>query len=230
MREAAATSTPPASLLVRWYGTLAAIASLAALQALVLPRWPRAAELRPAPIERALRQAGFQPVALPTLPASRSYELASSATLGYGLPGGLQLRLRRGAVRERRNVQIAFSGRDRPELALRKRQLTVAPPPAASGRVENKPALQTCLVPGAPQANAFGATWEELPLVMDRRAAGARASALRILGLQPNRSYECVLISLRSAGGQPISVPTWHRLLDTLLPALQPGSQHPGSS
>jgi hypothetical protein len=200
---------------------------LAALQALVLPRWPRVQELRRAPIELALRQAGFLPVALPKLPDSRSYELASSATLGYRLQGGLQLRLRSGAVRERKNVQIAFIGRDRPELALQQRQLLEGPPPTASGRLGNQPALQTCLIPGAPLVDAFGVTWEQVPLAVDRLAAGSKASALRILGLQPNRSYQCVLISLRSHQGEPIPVPTWHRLLDALHPALQPGQQHP---
>jgi hypothetical protein len=214
MRGTLATNAPPPNLLVRWYGVLAALACLAALQALVLPRWPRVQELRRAPIELALRQAGFLPVALPNLPASRSYELASSATLGYRLQGGLQLRLRSGAVRERKNVQIAFIGRDRPELALQ--------------QLGNQPALQTCLIPGAPLVDAFGVTWEQVPLAVDRLAAGSKASALRILGLQPNRSYQCVLISLRSHQGEPIPVPTWHRLLDALHPALQPGQQHPG--
>lgn len=221
------TSPLPDSLLIRCFGALAGLACLAALQAMLLPRWPRAQELQRAPIEQALGRAGFQPVALPALPATRGYELSSSTTLGYELGGGLQLRLRRGAVRERKNVQIAFIGRDRPELSLEQRHLLEGPPPTASGRVGNQPALQTCLVPEAPGAHAYGVTWEQIPAAVDRMAGGSRAALRRVIGLQPNRSYACVLISLRSTEGSPVSMATWHRLLDALEPALLPAPLHP---
>lgn len=219
------TPSGSAPLLVRWYGVLAVLASLGAVQALVLPRWPRVENLATTPIEQALKRAGFTNTSLALLPPSRSYELASSSVPGFGLAEGRELRLVRASVRERKNMQIAFIGRDRPELALKTRQLQEGPPPTASGRVGNQAALQTCLVPGVQGPEAFGVTWLELPLAVDRLAVGPQATARRILGLQQNRAYECVLISLRSTDGTAIPLPIWRRLLHTLQPALQSDEQ-----
>ncbi|MEB3332468.1 MAG: hypothetical protein VKI83_08260 [Synechococcaceae cyanobacterium] len=223
----------PSSLPLRsWYAALALIASAAALQAIVWPRWPRVAPLRPAAIETALRQAGW-PVKLSTAqPGRGGYEISTSPLLSATLPGtGERLSLVAAAVRQRDSFQLAFISRDLPGLALRRRQLNASPPATASGRLKAGLARQSCLVPGVPGPAAFAVSLEDLNAAADRRnAGGRRRQLLRLAGLLPHRPSDCVLISLQAAAGRPLpDAGRWQLLLRRLQPALQAAQAQPGS-
>ncbi|MCP9934723.1 hypothetical protein KBZ08_12440 [Cyanobium sp. Candia 9D4] len=217
--------TPP--LLVRWYGTLATIAALLATQAILLPRWPAAPRPLPAEqLEAALRGAQLLPqTARPSLtppwPAKRSYELATSAPVVLPLRDGYELTLVGGAVRQRFNFQAGAIGRDHASLKLRQRRLLDAPVPTARGLAQDRPTLQTCLVAGPGLAEPFGVTREQLTTLADRLAVGRQAALERVIGLQPNRSYACTLISLRGAKGKPPSDRLWQQVLDLVEPVLR---------
>ncbi|WP_216901246.1 hypothetical protein [Synechococcus sp. CCY 9618] len=216
-----------APLLVRWYGTVAAIAALLAAQAIVLPRWPSAPSPLPRqPLEAALRREGLlapddPPSAVPAWPASRGFELSTSAPVVFPLTRGLTLTLMAGSVRQRLNLQAAFIGRDQPSLSLEQRREIRTPTPSAAGRIQKDAALQTCLVRGRGLVDGYGVTWEELGPFTDRLASGWVAGLERIAGLQPNRDYGCTLISLRGARGTPPSPETWEQVLSTVEPVLR---------
>lgn len=206
-----------------WFMALALIASAAALQAIVWPRWPRVAPLRAAPIQAALLQAGW-PVTLTTaVAARRGYEISSSPVLSTRLPdGGERLKLVAAAVRQRDSFQLAFISRDLPGLALKKRQLTPGPPASASGRLGGGLARQTCLVSGLPGHSGLAVSKDDLTAASDRLSAGGRRTQLlRLAGLTAHRRNDCVLISLQADAGKPLpSEKRWLKLLQVLQPAL----------
>lgn len=219
------TATQPVlTPLGRWYGLLAAIASLAALQATVFPSWPKAAPLPEVAVLQALRQAGLRPerVMLPTSKAGgiRSQEVSVSAPLVVRLSGGEELRLVRGSFRQRYTLQTAGIAAKSPDLALTQRRLLAGPPPSSEGRIDNKPARQTCFVPHAPLPSAYGVTSEQILPLVDTASLGTAARIRRLIGSQDNYNYSCILVSLRSPDQTPVSETRFQSILAALPRAL----------
>ena len=63
-------------------------------------------------------------------------------------------------------------------------------------------------------------TREQLWTIADRLASGQAVGLKRVIGLQPNRSYDCTLISLRGPEGKPPSDRLWRQVLDLVEPVL----------
>jgi len=205
------------------YSILAAIASVAATKSLIWPRWPETRPLDQQAITESLNAAGLHATPLKPLAAKRSAELATSAVIGYYLEDGLELRLMRGKARKRFNFQTAFLSTSHPELQLKQRQLSAAPPPAAIGLVSNQPAIQTCLIQESQASEVFGVTREELSALVDRANQSRWRRFKSILGLQSNRNYECILIQARNTKNLTAFTEhsRWLRILRLLRPALK---------
>jgi hypothetical protein len=222
-------SPPRATPLQLWLGLLAGVASLAALQASLLPRWPRAEPLpAAAAISGVLRKAGIAAEPLPNGPdislGARSLELASSSTLAFRLTGGgegAELRLLRGTARHRYNIHTAMFARDNKNLRLEQRRLLPGPPPLARGTIAGRDGLHTCWVETPSPGGSYGVTSEQLAPLVDRQAQGWQPALLRVIGLQPNRDFSCVLISLRSGSSAPLPPAILPGLLSALPTALQ---------
>jgi hypothetical protein len=208
----------------RWYGLLAAIASIAAVQATIFPSWPKAAPLPKAAVLKALRDAGLrpQPLELQSSKAGeiRSQEVSVSAPLVFRLAGGEELRLVRGSFRQRYTLQAAGIAAKSPDLVLTKRLLLAGPPPASEGKIKNKPARQTCFVPHSPLPSAYGVTSEQILSLVDAASLGRSARIRRLIGTQANYNYSCILVSLRSPDQTPVSERRWQRILAVLPNAL----------
>jgi hypothetical protein len=206
--------------LVRWYGTFAAVASLMALQAILLPRWPSTAPLPAEAIGAALHQEGMSSTTSAPWDAKRSYELSTSAPVVVKFRDGLVLTLMDGTVRQRFNLQTAFIGREQPSLRLDKRRFIETPTPTAIGLAAGKPILQTCFVAGIKPQAGFGVSRDQLTALSDQRSSGWKSTLKRLIGLQPNRTYSCTLISLRSLHGESPSKEIWQKLIRTIEPTL----------
>ena len=194
---------------------------------MVLPRWPSAPSPLPAEqLEARLDEAKLlsqtdRPSPDSLWPARRSLELATSAPVVIPLRGGYELTVMGGSVRQRFNFQAGSIARDQPSLKLSKRQLIVASVPTAAGLAQDRPVRQTCLVGGPGLAQPFGVTREQLTAIADRLASGRVAALESVIGLQPNRSYACTLISLRGPQGEPPSDRLWQQVLGLVKPVLQ---------
>jgi hypothetical protein len=204
------------------YSVLAVIASVAATKAMIWPRWPVARPLDQQAMTKALNVAGLRATQLKPLAAKRNAELATSAVIGYSLDDGLELRLMRGVARKRFNFQAAFFTTMHSELQIKQRNLSAGPPPYFFGLIQKQPALQTCLVQVDQATEAFGATGEELTLLVDRQGQSKWSRLKSIAGLKPIRNYECILIQAKSTKGlaTPIERSTWVRILGLLRSAL----------
>jgi len=218
------SQAPSPRNLAYWYGPLVILASAASLQALILPRWPRATDLAGASIETALQGGGFNPVPMKSLPPRRSYDLASSAVLGYKLDGGEELLLVDATVRERLDFELGKMSSDQPGLTMEAATISKQPPFSSAGRIQGRAARQTCLIPAMQGVEAFAATQEQLWQAVDSVSREtARESLLRVIGLGSKRSYRCVLITLRARQGMPLPEARWHGVLRVLRPALETG-------
>lgn len=211
--------------LARWLAFLAAVATLAALQAALFPRWPKA---EPLPQQRLLTslegtESEISPLALPSKErqASRTQNVALSETMAFRFADGEELRMLRGVARERGSFTLKTFTTHRPELILKGGSLDGSPP-RMDGRIQGRPARQTCVVALSPKAQGFGVNESQLTTLVDRAAQGKAAAMRRILGLQENRNYSCVVISLRSGSSRPVSVDRWNRLLEVVPDALLP--------
>jgi hypothetical protein len=211
--------------LAHWYVPLAILACAGSLQALILPRWPRATDLAGESIQKALQSSGFNPVPLEPLPPRRTYDLASSAVLGYKLDGGEELHLVDVTVRERHKFEMnRISSDHQPTLRLEAAKISQQPPFSALGRFQGNIARQTCLVPGMQGSEGFAVTQEQLWRAVDSVAReNARESLGRVIGLGSKRSYRCALITLRARPGMALPEARWHDLLHVLRTALEKG-------
>ncbi|MCP9787229.1 hypothetical protein [Cyanobium sp. N5-Cardenillas] len=216
-----------APLLVRWYATLATVSALLATQAIVFPRWQEAPGPLPTQqLEAGLREANLlsptkRPSSTTPWPAMRRYELATSAPVVFPLRGGFELTLMHATVRQRFNFQTGTMGRAQPSLKLSKRRLIDTPVPTATGLAQDRPVFQTCLVSGPGLVRAFGVTRDQLAANADQLSSGIDSAVARVIGLEPNRTYACTLISLRGPKGDPPSDRLWRQVLDLVEPVLR---------
>jgi hypothetical protein len=210
------------------YLLLSVLVIAAATKSLIWPRWPAAQPLDQQAIRQALNDAGFQAKPLSPLAAKRTAEIATSAAIGYSLDNGVELRLMRGVARRRFNFQIAFFTQSHSELDLKKRQIVSTPLPYAVGLIQKQSVLQTCLVQENPSAKAFGATQEELTILVDSANQNKWNALKSFAGLRPNRDYQCTLIQAKSKtnSAKPIDQLNWLRMLSVLRSALHSESSH----
>jgi hypothetical protein len=211
-----------------WFGLLAGLASLAALQASLLPRWPRAQPLPELAISQALRQAGLasSPLAegAEAGQGSRSLEFATSAPLAYRLNDGSELRLLRGTSRLGADLKPDLFASVHKNFQLEQSRLDPGPPPLTRGMIKGRQALQTCWVATTSPGGAFGVTWMQIGSLIDDQAKGRRAKLPRLIGLKQHRDYTCVLISLRAGSSNVLPAGLMPQLLKVLPAALeQPG-------
>jgi len=204
-----------------WLAALCLVGSLAAAQALLLPRWPRASELVAAPFTAALRQGGWNPKPRPGQPAKRSAELSMSRLLAWRLSGGEELSLVDAVVRQRDSFQTAFIARDRPSLKLSQRRRDWPIAGTDAGLIAGRPALQTCLVRQKSSAPIAASSRDALGRAADQRVSSRSETLKGLLGLQPSRHFGCVLVTLRSASARPLPADRWQPLLSTLQSVLE---------
>jgi hypothetical protein len=216
---------PSPTNLAHWYVPLALLACAGSLQAIVLPRWPRATDHAGASIKTALRANGFIPTAVNPLPPRRSYELTSSALLRYKLDGGEELQVVDVTVRERLKFEMnSISSDHQSRLRIEAAKITEEAPFSSTGRIQERVARQTCLITGIKGSEGFAVTQEQLWGAVDSVAReNARERLLRVIGLGSRRSYRCTLITLLARPGAPLPEARWHGLLRVLRPALEEG-------
>jgi hypothetical protein len=205
------------------------LATAAAFQGALLPPGPRVPELDGPLVRQRLATLGPAPRVLPAAPAWRSEGVALSSLQRYQLQPGVMLQLQLVQVHRRPDFQLAYVSRPwepgRQGLALGAgRRLSRSSEGLAEAALQRsgERVRQSCLLP-----LGSGVTASELAALADRQASGLPAMAARLLGLQPNRSWRCLMVSLHSqrAAGEAASAAAaalWPRLPAALAPLMQP--------
>ena len=173
------------------------LALAAALQATVLPRWPRVDELNAPLLQQRLAALGVEPRPLASQPASRNGRIALSSRRRYDLGAGTRLELQLMQVQKRADFQLAMG------MA-----------PWTGGGVVR----QTCLL-----GTGAGVTAAQLSALAESRDRKPKAALARLLGLQPNRSWTCLLVRLHSdQAADTAAAALWARLPAALAPITPP--------
>ncbi len=216
----------PVRALQIWLASLSALAALACGRALLLPPWPHAEPLAPSRIQSRLVEAGFKPIALPPRSLPQQSGLGLSSLLAWRLPGVGELRLVSVHVRRRDDVQVAWITRDSPSLSLQSRRLVGPGGEQASGRIEGRPALQTCLVDQGASPAQPAVSLADLQAAVDRRPRSAGERWRTLLGLRRTREFRCLLVTLKSPSMALPQQTAWN----SLMKALQSPDSPPGPS
>jgi len=219
--------------LVRAYlAVAAALAGLGLIQLIVWPRWPQAAakgldhlslpggsglpgrKLKPAIHMANLAQSAVYEFPLPWKSLEASSELSGSQEQPDGL-----LRLRVVEPRSWRSFQLSQVTAGIRALDLKKRTLTIqGGDELALGQINGEPALQTCLTAGGKgvviKKSFFSLSFEQ-------PVRSRREELNRLLGLSPNRTYQCLLVTLLGGQGNKHSeaklITTWEELRPILV-------------
>lgn len=216
---------PKLSQLQRLFLLLSAIASAAAIKAMIFPAWPSVEAFNTKPIIASLESSGFVLNPLKSLSAKRSAEMATSTIYRYSLPQGNVLAFFRGRSKQRFNFQASFLNKADDSLRINNRILYNASLPYSAGIADHKYTRQTCLVEGYQFPNGFGVTREQLTQLVDAKSTGIDKQIRYVIGLTSNRDYECILISLSNQKA-PVDEKSWVLLLKAFQAGL-PHDNHP---
>lgn len=202
------------------------LAAAGALAALFKLPGPQVSDLSESQVRHRLTSLGLRPRSLPAASPWRSEGIALSTLRMYQLQPGLEFRVQRVKVWRRADFQLAYMTKpwspQRRGLDLggaRRLQRT----PLGSDAVGVGTATvvrQSCLLTGAGGSSVqTGVTAAELISWVDHRAQGPGATLARLSGVLPNRSWECLLLSLhseRSAKVESAAAALWPRLKPAL--------------
>ena len=173
------------------------LALAAALQAVLLPRWPQADELKVPLLRQRLAALGVEPRPLASQPGSRNARIALSSRRRYDLGSGTRLELQAMEVQQRADFQLAMGMG-----------------PSTGGGVVR----QACLL-----GTGAGVTAAQLSALAEQRDRQPLAALARVLGLQPNRSWSCLLVRLHSdRTSDTVAASLWPRLPAALAPLTPP--------
>jgi hypothetical protein len=219
--------------LVRAYLAVAdATAGLGLIQLIVWPRWPQAAAKG---LDHLSLPGGSGLPGRKLKPAIHTANLAQSPVYEFPIPwksladsSGLSgapkqpdalLRLRLVEPRSWRSFQLAQVTAGIRALDVKKRTLRIqGVDELALGQINGEPALQTCLTAGGKGAvikKSFFA------LSLEQPVRSRRQELNRLLGLSPNRTYQCLLVTLLGVQGNKHAeaklISTWEELRPILV-------------
>lgn len=201
------------AFLIKWYFGISMLASVVVIKAVAFPEWPKAKPLDKAHVTESLKKSGLMPFKNNVLPGIRNYEYASSPTLVFSSTNGFELRLIRAQVRQRLNLNLTFITSQESNLKVVRPIEYGDTPNSIKGSIMNNPTIQTCYVEGSGFPNGFSTHADKLTKLVDHRSDGILSVIQRIIGLKPNRTYECILVTLTSKKGEPINLYQWHKIL-----------------
>ena len=214
-------------LLRRWYIIMAGLTTVAALQAIIFPRWPTAKPLNQSQLDSQIKSIVQGAERLPSRPPTRTYDFATSAQLIWKFPGGESLTLMRGASRELANFQAAFLARADPSLQIKNRILLSSPLPVASGTQHGLPILQTCVLNESDGQRGIGVTGSQLNKARSELSSGHMQRFYEFLGLSSSSVNSCILVTLKGTSKQSyVDTLPLKKVLKAIVHAIAP-SDHP---
>lgn len=206
---------------VRCFSCLCLIASVAAGKAILFPIWPSVEYINPVPVTSSLQSSGFETLALKPLPASQSYDFASTPVIGFKLNNDMELWITNSKVRQREDFRLDFINQNHNKLSIvDSRQANEFNTPTLRGKIGERHVLQTCLLKDTKQDFRFEIEHLALLSAVDQYQSRALNRANQILGVEPSRSYNCYLITLISHHSSTPQEATWISILNSIGPAL----------
>jgi hypothetical protein len=203
------------------YLTLAFFSTLAAVQSIIFPRWPKATII---PIDRlSLFKSNVlsnDKVVDSSLvhEGHSDYNRSHTPIVSLKIHPKADLLLTNVQVRDVSDFSISYITESIKSLRLNNSATKSKQPPFfLSQRSPAGTTFQTCFVSGNSLPTSFGVDQDQMSLAVDQvNPVETNLGIKRYLGLRPSRRYQCMLITLKSTLPSQESYRLWRDLLEKL--------------
>jgi hypothetical protein len=211
----------------KFYCILAVVSTLALAQSMLFPRRPQASRFSPEKLDSFIANVASNGNSIKSTilkPDHSDYDISHSSIIDLKINSNSNLFLTNAQVRDRADFSVYFITDSIKSLKLStSANKSKQPPFSLSEHTKAGTTFQTCFVSGTSSPSNFGLSQDQLSLAVDQLESTERNFGLkRFLGLSPSRSYQCMLVTLKSTLPRQESYQLWLNLLNKLQTAFNP--------
>jgi len=201
-----------------FYGILAVISTLAAIQSMIFPRWPQASEISTQKLNQFQKNVSSNSHTLNLLPPlyeHSDYNISHTSITRFKIDSNSDLTLTNVQVRDRKDLEVSHITESIKSLHLKQSASRSKQPPFyLSETTSSGTTFQTCFVPSTPWPLGIAVNQDQLTLAVDQvKSAEKNLAVKRFLGLSPSRRYQCMLITLKTTLPTPEGNQLWLTML-----------------
>jgi len=201
-----------------FYGILAVISTLAAIQSMIFPRWPQASQISTQKLNQFQKNVSLNNLVLNSLPPldeHSDYNLSHTSIARFKISSNSDLTLTNVQVRDRKDLEVSHITESIKSLHLKQSASRSNQPPFyLSETTSSGTTFQTCFVPGTAWPYGIAVNQDQLTLAVDQvKSAEKNLAVKRFLGLSPSRRYQCMLITLKTTLPTPEGNQLWLTIL-----------------
>jgi len=201
-----------------FYGILAVISTLAAIQSMIFPRWPQASQISTQKLNQFQKNVlsnSHTLNLLPPLDEHSDYNMSHTSITRFKIDSNSDLTLTNVQVRDRKDLEVSHITESIKSLHLKQSASRSKQPPFyLSETTSSGTTFQTCFVPSTPWPFGIAVNQDQLTLAVDQvKSAEKNLAVKRFLGLSPSRRYQCMLITLKTTLPTPEGNQLWLTML-----------------
>lgn len=201
-----------------FYGILAVISTLAAIQSMIFPRWPQASQISTQKLNQFQKNVSSNSHTLnllPPLDEHSDYNISHTSITRFKIDSNSDLTLTNVQVRDRKDLEVSHITESIKSLHLKQSASRSKQPPFyLSETTSSGTTFQTCFVPSTPWPFGIAVNQDQLTLAVDQvKSAEKNLAVKRFLGLSPSRRYQCMLITLKTTLPTPEGNQLWLTML-----------------
>jgi len=201
-----------------FYGILAVISTLAAIQSMIFPRWPQASQISTQKLNQFQKNVSSNSHTLnllPPLDEHSDYNMSHTSITRFKIDSNSDLTLTNVQVRDRKDLEVSHITESIKSLHLKQSASRSKQPPFyLSETTSSGTTFQTCFVPSTPWPFGIAVNQDQLTLAVDQvKSAEKNLAVKRFLGLSPSRRYQCMLITLKTTLPTPEGNQLWLTML-----------------
>jgi len=205
----------------KFYYFLAVVATLAAAQSMLLPRWPQASRISSVKLNRFISHVASSGASVNSsiIKSDHSdFNTSYSPIVSLKINSNSNLILTNAQVRDRTDFSVSFITDSIKSLKLSSSAIQSKQPPfSLSEQTKAGMTYQTCFVLGNSSPFNFGFNQDHLSLAVDKvQSTEKNLGVKRFLGLSPSRRYQCMLVTLQSKLPHQEAYQLWLDLLDKI--------------
>jgi len=207
--------------LTKFYSFLAIVSTLSVIHSMVFPRKPQASRISSEKINlfvsNVAANGNFVKISN-VKPDHSDFNISHSPIVHFKINSNSNLFLANVQVRDPVDFSLSFITETIKSLKLDPSAIESKQPPFYLSK-QNKPerTFQTCFVSGSSSPSIFGLNHVQLTSAVDQvKSIEDNFGLKRFLGLRPSRSYQCMLITLKSTLPRAESSQLWLDLLKKL--------------
>lgn len=186
-----------------FYGILALVSTVVALQSMIFPRWPDAYKISTKEIDQFsanVSSTGHIVKSLATSADHSDFNISHTALTRLRIDSNSELIFTNVQVRDRKDLDVPYITESIKSLQLTKSATESKQPPYFFSDIQpSKTTYQTCLVQGNHWPLGLAVKQDQLSAAVDQvKSSEAHLPIKRFLGFSPSRHYECMLITLNT--------------------------------